>query len=168
MKFKAAWIHFLGDGFPVIAGTAIMSTGNRKMKNGNWQNREWDGKLLIGLEFNLGFVLIFHFSITRSRSPFLFPVPRFPFRVFGFPFPVPCSPFPVSRSSFPVPCSLSLFHVLVKSFVVLENLSVPAMFLLLSCCSFFVLLYQHLSVMEDMLKDFMLGEHLLLVGNQVE
>ena len=28
-------------------------------------------------------------------------------------------------------------------------------------------LFQHLSVMEDMLKDFMLGEHLLLVGNQV-
>eukprot|EP00058_Branchiostoma_floridae_P007969 XP_002593457.1 hypothetical protein BRAFLDRAFT_277037 [Branchiostoma floridae] len=26
---------------------------------------------------------------------------------------------------------------------------------------------QHLSIMEDMLKDFMLGEHLLLVGNQV-
>ena len=133
-KFKAAWIHFLGDGFPVIAGTAIMSTGNRKMKNGNWQNREWDGKLLIGLEFNLGFVLIFHFPITRSRSPFLFPVPRFPFRVFGFPFPVPCSPFPVSRSSFPVPCSLSLFHVLVKSFVVLENLSVPLIIVLFFFC----------------------------------
>ena len=27
-------------------------------------------------------------------------------------------------------------------------------------------LLQHLSVMEDMLKDFLLGEHLLLVGNQ--
>ena len=27
-------------------------------------------------------------------------------------------------------------------------------------------LFQHLSVMEDMLKDFLLGEHLLLVGNQ--
>lgn len=26
---------------------------------------------------------------------------------------------------------------------------------------------QHLKVMEDMLKDFLLGEHLLLVGNQV-
>jgi len=25
---------------------------------------------------------------------------------------------------------------------------------------------QHLAVMEDMLKDFLLGEHLLLVGNQ--
>ena len=25
---------------------------------------------------------------------------------------------------------------------------------------------QHLSVMEDMVKDFTLGEHLLLVGNQ--
>ena len=25
---------------------------------------------------------------------------------------------------------------------------------------------QHLHVMEDMLKDFLLGEHLLLVGNQ--
>ena len=109
MKFKAAWIHFLGDGFPVIAGTAIMSTGNRKMKNGNWQNREWDGKLLIGLEFNLGFVLIFHFPITRSRSPFLFPVPRFPFRVFGFPFPLSLFPFP--RFPFFVPCSLFPFPV---------------------------------------------------------
>ena len=28
------------------------------------------------------------------------------------------------------------------------------------------LVLQHLSVMEDMLKDFLLGEHLLLVGNQ--
>ena len=65
-----------------------------------------DVKLLIGLQFNLGFVLIFHFPITRSRSPFLFPVPRFPCRVFSVPFPVPCSPSPVSRSSFPVPCSL--------------------------------------------------------------
>lgn len=26
---------------------------------------------------------------------------------------------------------------------------------------------QHLKVMEDMLKDFLLGQHLLLVGNQV-
>ncbi|KAF2975191.1 hypothetical protein EK904_003199, partial [Melospiza melodia maxima] len=26
---------------------------------------------------------------------------------------------------------------------------------------------QHMMVMEDMLKDFLLGEHLLLVGNQV-
>lgn len=26
---------------------------------------------------------------------------------------------------------------------------------------------QHIMVMEDMLKDFLLGEHLLLVGNQV-
>ena len=26
---------------------------------------------------------------------------------------------------------------------------------------------QHLNVMEDMLKDYVLGEHLLLVGNQV-
>ena len=26
--------------------------------------------------------------------------------------------------------------------------------------------FQHLHVMEDMLKDFLLGEHLLLVGNQ--
>lgn len=26
---------------------------------------------------------------------------------------------------------------------------------------------QHMVVMEDMLKDFVLGEHLLLVGNQV-
>lgn len=26
---------------------------------------------------------------------------------------------------------------------------------------------QHMKVMEDMLKDFLLGEHLLLVGNQV-
>ena len=25
---------------------------------------------------------------------------------------------------------------------------------------------QHLAIMEDMLKDYMLGEHLLLVGNQ--
>ena len=36
--------------------------------------------------------------------------------------------------------------------------------------TFFVLFemtFQHLNVMEDMLKDFMLGEHLLLVGNQV-
>lgn len=29
------------------------------------------------------------------------------------------------------------------------------------------LFLQHLKVMEDMLKDFLLGEHLLLVGNQV-
>ena len=120
-------------------------------------------KLLIGLQFNLGFVLIFHFPITRSRSPFLFPVPRFPCRVFSVPFPVPCSPSPVSRSSFPVPCSL--FHVLVKSFVVLEN---PGVRLIIVLLFFLVLLFQHLSVMEDMLKDFMLGEHLLLVGNQVE
>ena len=115
-------------------------------------------KLLIGLQFNLGFVLIFHFPITRSRSPFLFPVPRFPCRVFSVPFPVP-----VSRSSFPVPCSL--FRVLVKSFVVLEN---PGVLLIIVLLFFLVLLFQHLSVMEDMLKDFMLGEHLLLVGNQVE
>lgn len=27
-------------------------------------------------------------------------------------------------------------------------------------------IFQHLAVMEDMLKDFLLGEHLLLVGNQ--
>ena len=115
-------------------------------------------KLLIGLQFNLGFVLIFHFPITRSRSPFLFPVPRFPCRVFSVPFPVPCSPspFPVLRS---------LFHVLVKSFVVLEN---PGVLLIIVLLFFLVLLFQHLSVMEDMLKDFMLGEHLLLVGNQVE
>ena len=26
--------------------------------------------------------------------------------------------------------------------------------------------FQHLAVMEDMLKDYLLGEHLLLVGNQ--
>ena len=31
----------------------------------------------------------------------------------------------------------------------------------------FQMSFQHLNVMEDMLKDFMLGEHLLLVGNQV-
>ena len=31
----------------------------------------------------------------------------------------------------------------------------------------FEMSFQHLNVMEDMLKDFMLGEHLLLVGNQV-
>lgn len=28
-------------------------------------------------------------------------------------------------------------------------------------------LLQHMMIMEDMLKDFLLGEHLLLVGNQV-
>lgn len=34
--------------------------------------------------------------------------------------------------------------------------------------SFFVWIsLQHMMVMEDMLKDFLLGEHLLLVGNQV-
>ena len=122
-------------------------------------------KLLTGLQFNLGFVLIFHFPITRSRSPFLFPVPRFPCRVFSvpFPFPVPLPPFPVLRSLFPVPCSL--FHVLVKSFVVLEN---PGVRLIIVLLFSLVLLFQHLSVMEDMLKDFMLSEHLLLVGNQVE
>ena len=122
-------------------------------------------KLLIGLQFNLGFVLIFHFPITRSRSPFLFPVSRVAFSVSRFPFPVPLPlpPFPVLRSLFPVPCSL--FHVLVKSFVVLEN---PGVLLIIVLLFFLVLLFQHLSVMEDMLKDFMLGEHLLLVGNQVE
>lgn len=29
-----------------------------------------------------------------------------------------------------------------------------------------LLTIQHLHIMEDMLKDYMLGEHLLLVGNQ--
>ena len=36
----------------------------------------------------------------------------------------------------------------------------------MSVCLCFTSL-QHMMVMEDMLKDFQLGEHLLLVGNQV-
>ena len=34
-KFKAARIHVLCDVFAAIAGTAVMSTGNGKMKNGS-------------------------------------------------------------------------------------------------------------------------------------
>jgi hypothetical protein len=33
--------------------------------------------------------------------------------------------------------------------------------------SFSLILFQHIEVMENMLKDFRVGEHLLLVGNQV-
>ena len=138
----------------------------------------------------------FSFSVLAPLSPF--PFPRFPFLVprssFSFPrspFPVPRSlfvvprssfsvlrsPFPVSRSPFPVPHSLfpfsrssllvsySLFHVLVNSLRSFRKSECSSHYRVVFC---FVLLYQHLSVMEDMLKDFMLGEHLLLVGNQVE
>ena len=59
--------------------------------------------LLIGIGFKLGFVRIFHFPITRSRSPFSFPVPRSPFPIPRSSFPVPRSSFPVIRSRFPVP-----------------------------------------------------------------
>ena len=113
--------------------------------------------------------------VPRSRPPFPFPpfpVPRSPCLVPRYPFPVPRSPFPVlrfpflfsvSRSSFLVP--YSLFLVLVKS---LRSFRKSECYSYYCVVVFFVLLYQHLSVMEDMLKDFMLGEHLLLVGNQVE
>ena len=132
-------------------------------------------KLLIGLGCKLGFVLIFSFSrypfsffVLVPRFPFL--VPRSPFRVPRSPFPVPRSPFPVPRSPFPVlrflfPVSRSLFLLLVKS---LRSFRKSECFSYYRVAFFVVLLYQHLSVMEDMLKDFMLGEHLLLVGNQVE
>ena len=134
-------------------------------------------KLLTGLRFKLGFVLIFSFShypfsfsVLAPLSPF--PFPRSPFLVlrssFSFPrspFPVPHSVFSFSRSSFLV--SYSLFLVLVKSLRSFRKSECFSHYrvVFLFC---FVLLYQHLSVMEDMLKDFMLGEHLLLVGNQVE
>ena len=143
-------------------------------------------KLLIGLGFKSGFVLIFSFShypfsfsFLVPRSLFLVPCFPFPFLLPGSRFPVPCSLFLFPRSPFPVPLPCSAFSVPRFSFPVPYSL-----FLLLvkslrgfrkSGCSFyycvvfcFVLPYQHLSVMEDMLKDFMLGEHLLLVGNQVE
>ena len=96
-------------------------------------------KLLTGLRFKLGFVLIFSFShypfsfsvlaplspFPFPRSPFLvlrssfpvprssFPVPRSSFSVLRSPFPVSHSVFPFSRSSFLL--SYSLFLVLVKS-----------------------------------------------------
>ena len=82
-------------------------------------------QLLIGIGFKLGFVRIFHFPITSSRSPFPVPrspspVPRSSFLVPRYPFPVPGSPFSVSRSLFSVSRSsflvaYSLFLVLVKS-----------------------------------------------------
>ena len=38
---------------------------------------------------------------------------------------------------------------------------------LLGSCKYFLVSFQHLHILQDMLKDYALGEHLLLVGNQV-
>ena len=96
-------------------------------------------KLLIGLRFKLGFVLIFSFShypfsfsVLAPLSPF--PFPRSPFLVLRSSFPVPRSSFPVPRSSFsvlrspfsfprsPFPVPHSVFPISRSSFLVSYSL----------------------------------------------
>lgn len=60
-----------------------------------------------------------------------------------------------------------MIHVFlsIEDIIIVNSLILPWLHKTqLTLCFLFL---QHMIVMEDMLKDFLLGEHLLLVGNQV-
>ena len=99
-------------------------------------------QLLIGIGFKLGFVRIFHFPITRSRSPFSFPLPRCPLPVARCPLPVARCPFSVSRFPFPVP--RSLFRVPGSSFPVSRSLFAVSRSSFLVAYSLFLVLVKSL------------------------
>ena len=93
-KFKAARIHSLCGVFATIDRW----NGNneyRKRQNEKWELTKQRMGCVVSDRAKLGFVRIFHFPITRSRSPFWLPVAR--------------CPLPVARCLFPVPRFSKIF-----------------------------------------------------------